>query len=145
MSSSFFPRVRPGFAPIAAFLLSLVLGATPVSLAGSADPLDQDALAEALSDRGIRIIEERSAVGALGRSGSVQRSVCQWWVTMQTTQILVCEYDKVFQARQAFWRQSGPVVVRRLLHRGRVLVRMPAGASPDVQAALSAIMDAEGR
>jgi hypothetical protein len=64
---------------------------------------------------------------------------------MQTTQILVCEYEDVFQARQAFWRQSGPIIVRRLFHRGRVLVRLPAGASPDLQAALSTIMEAEDR
>lgn len=116
-----------------------------VSGSSAADPMDQAALAEALSERGIRIIDEQSAAGALGRSGSAQPSMCEWWTTMQTTRILVCQYDDVFQARQAFWRQSGPIVVRRLFHRGRVLVRLPAGASPDLQAALSAIMDAEGR
>jgi hypothetical protein len=107
--------------------------------------MDQAALAEALSERGVRIIDERSAAGALGRSGSAQPSTCEWWTTMQTTRILVCQYDDVFQARQAFWRQSGPIIVRRLFHRGRVLVRLPAGASPDLQAALSTIMEAEGR
>jgi hypothetical protein len=137
-------------------LITLALGAPawsgqpPVSVnsasgSSAAEPMDQAALAEALSERGVRIIDERSAAGALGRSGSAQPSTCEWWTTMQTTRILVCQYDDVFQARQAFWRQSGPIIVRRLFHRGRVLVRLPAGASPDLQAALSTIMEAEGR
>jgi hypothetical protein len=132
---------------MAAVVLSLVLAATPVSPAGgdAVDPLDQDALAEALSDRDVRIIDQRAAPDPPGRTGSTQPVACEWWTTMQTTQILVCEYEDVFQARQAFWRQSGPIVVRRLFHRGRVLVRLPAGASPDLQAALSTIMEAEGR
>jgi len=132
--------------PMTVLLAAALLGGTPVDPPGGAPPIDamdREQLAEALSERGVRVIEQRTADGTAVRSGSARPTDCEWWTTLQTTRILVCEYEDVLQARQALWQRSGPIVVRRLFHRGRVVVQLPAGAGATLQSAVADVMQSD--
>jgi hypothetical protein len=105
--------------------------------------MDRDRLAEALSERGVRVTEQRTADRTAVRSGSARPTDREWWTTLQTTRFLVCEYEDVLQARQALWQRSGPIVVRRLFHRGRVVVQLSAGAGATLQSAVADVMQSD--